>query len=728
LSKFSLRCPGENLYRRNIESANGVMALNIDGLASSAVSSRPARRNTTVKPAYAQSWVSNGLASALDQLGIVSIADADGRILHVNDEFVRVSKYPRHEVLGQTHAILNSARHSSDFWSEAYHVLAAGRTWQGSLTNRAKDGTFYWVDALIVPLKSRNRIKGYLSIQRDITEAVSLRAAVEGRDDVLHAIAESFPGGVAAFDKSHRLIFCNDKLKQIFDYPDDLFDSGQPTLEQLYCFNANRGEYGPGLAEDLAKSRIQIEKGSIEQAIERRRPDGTYLEIRCTPLPNGGFVIAYFDITARTHDQAMIARLAHHDVLTGLSNRAFVQDRIHTALTTPEEQVLALHCLNIDGFKTVNETLGRAGGDQLLKLTAQRLGSVLGRSDIAARLGADDFAVMQMTPRSIEDVEAMAKRIIETLSEPFVIGDHEVAIGTSVGIALAPSDGTDAEQLMQNADTALWRMKSQSRGTFGFFEPPMRERLNRRLRISAELREAIANNRFELHYQPIVNIKTRRIVGCEALIRWSHPEHGLIPASEFIPIAEECGLIGQIGDWVLKAACAEARQWPDDIWIAVNISAAQFNARNLVDKVVRFSKGLPLSRLVLEITETLLMKDRDVAALTLGQLKKLGVRFAIDDFGTGFSSLSYLQSFPFDKVKIDRSFVSNTSNQKRSSTLRRSIIQLGYNLAMTSVAEGVETPQQLDLLRAEGCVEAQGFLFSPAVPAESVRELFSRSL
>jgi EAL domain-containing protein (putative c-di-GMP-specific phosphodiesterase class I) len=297
-----------------------------------------------------------------------------------------------------------------------------------------------------------------------------------------------------------------------------------------------------------------------------------------------------------------------------------------------------------------------------------------------------------------------------------------------VGIALAPSDGTDAEQLMQNADTALWRMKSHSRGTFGFFEPPMRERLNRRLRISAELREAIANNRFELHYQPIVNIKTRRIVGCEALIRWSHPEHGLIPASEFIPIAEECGLIGQIGDWVLKAACAEARQWPDDIWIAVNISAAQFNARNLVDKVFRFSKGLPLSRLVLEITETLLMKDRDAAALTLGQLKKLGVRFAIDDFGTGFSSLSYLQSFPFDKVKIDRSFVSNTCNQKRSSTLRRSIIQLGYNLAMTSVAEGVETPQQLDLLRAEGCVEAQGFLFSPAVPAESVRELFSRSL
>jgi EAL domain-containing protein (putative c-di-GMP-specific phosphodiesterase class I) len=252
--------------------------------------------------------------------------------------------------------------------------------------------------------------------------------------------------------------------------------------------------------------------------------------------------------------------------------------------------------------------------------------------------------------------------------------------------------------------------------------------LGRRLKIAAELRDALATDQFELHYQPIVNVKSRRVVGCEALIRWSHPKHGLIPASEFIPIAEESGLIGQIGDWVLKTACAEARHWPDDLWIAVNISAAQFNGHSLVDKVVALSKGLPLSRLVLEITETLLMQDRNNAALTLERLKKLGVRFAIDDFGTGFSSLSYLQSFPFDKIKIDRSFVSNIENQKRSTTLRRSIIQLGYNLGMTSVAEGVETTQQLDRLRAEGCLEAQGFLFSPAVSGAKVRELFSHSL
>jgi EAL domain-containing protein (putative c-di-GMP-specific phosphodiesterase class I) len=242
--------------------------------------------------------------------------------------------------------------------------------------------------------------------------------------------------------------------------------------------------------------------------------------------------------------------------------------------------------------------------------------------------------------------------------------------------------------------------------------------------MAMELREALTTNQFHLHYQPIVNCKTLKIVGCEALIRWRHPERGLVPASEFIPVAEECGLIGQIGDWVLKTACAEASRWPNDVSIAVNISAAQFSGPYLVDKVLAASKGLPLSRLVLEITETLLMKDRDAAATILERLKKLGVRFAIDDFGTGFSSLSYLQSFPFDKIKIDRSFVSNIANQKRSATLRRSIIQLGYNLGMTSVAEGVETKQQLDMLRAEGCVEAQGFLFSPAVSATKMRELF----
>ncbi len=257
-----------------------------------------------------------------------------------------------------------------------------------------------------------------------------------------------------------------------------------------------------------------------------------------------------------------------------------------------------------------------------MKLAAQRLSGVLGKRDIVARLGGDEFAIMQIAPKSAEDVTSMAKRIIAALSEPFIVGEDTVSIGASIGIAIGPSDGIDAEQLMRNAEMALWRTKSLGRGTFGFFEHSMHERIQTRHQIAMELREAIAANNFELHYQPIVNVKTRRIVGCEALIRWPHPERGLIPATEFISIAEERGLIGQIGDWVLKTACAEASQWPDDIWIAVNISAAQFRGQDLVDKVANASKGLSLSRLVLEITETLLMKDRDVAAVTLERLRK----------------------------------------------------------------------------------------------------------
>lgn len=704
------------------------MAFNLDGLASSASVSRPGRHKSNGVNFTDTSWGRRGFASALDQFGIVSITDPHGRILHVNDEFIRLSEYSHNELIGGTHAILNSSYHPKTFWADAYRTLAGGKAWRAQIMNRSKDGRSYWVDALIVPLSSRNGLKGFLSVQRDITELVALRAESEERASILQTIVESFPGGVAAFDKDHNLVLCNRRQRELMRYPGEPFADGQPTAEDLYRAEARRGEYGPGDIEDHVREQLEIACRAMPQTIERRRPNGTYLEIRYMPLARGGFVTTQIDVTSRKLDQETIGRLVHHDVLTGLPNRSLLLDRMRDSITGRGQELVALHCVNLDNLKLVNESLGDVVGDALLKRTAQRLSRLLGDGDTAARLGGDDFAVIQAAPKSINDVEAMAKRIISVLAEPVILDGKDITIGASVGVAVAPTDGTNAEELIRNADTALWRTKSLARGTYGFFEPSIHERLRQRLRMEVEMREALANNAFELHYQPIVNTKTLKIVGCEALIRWRHPERGLVPASEFIPIAEECGIIGQIGDWVLKTACAEASRWPDDVSIAVNISAAQFSGPSLVDKVLSVSKGLPLSRLVLEITETLLMKDRNSTATTLERLKKLGVRFAIDDFGTGFSSLSYLQSFPFDKIKIDRSFVSNIANQKRSATLRRSIIQLGYNLGMTSVAEGVETKQQLDLLRAEGCVEAQGFLFSPAVPSAEIRELFLNPL
>jgi diguanylate cyclase (GGDEF)-like protein/PAS domain S-box-containing protein len=675
-------------------------------------------------------WGGQGFASALNQLGMVSVSDTDGRIVHVNDEFVRVSKYSRPELMGQNHRILNSRHHPDDFWAEAYRTLAKGRPWRSPVRNQAKDGSFYWVDALIVPLKSKDRrIKAFLSVQIDITVAVTLHIELQERTALLQGILENFPGGIAVFDKDHRLILCNEKQKQLMDYPKSLFANGPVTREALYRFNAGRGEYGPGDVEEKVRTQLNRTLKGEPYIYERQRPNGIHVEVRGTPLRDGGYVTTYLDITDRKRDQETIARLAHHDVLTGLPNRALFQDRIRMGLARVKRgDTLALHCLDLDRFKSVNDTLGHPVGDALLKAVAQRLSGIMRDSDTVARLGGDEFAIIQVAPKSRAEVENVAERIIAELSEPFVLGENTVSVGTSIGIAMAPSDGTDVDQLMKNADMALYRTKSQGRGIYGFFEHTMHERLQSRHQIAMGLREAIANDKFELHYQPIVNVKTRKIVGCEALIRWSHPERGLVPASEFIPIAEECGLIGQIGDWVLKTACAEAKRWPDDVWVAVNVSAAQFRGQDLIDKVTAASNGFPLSRLIIEITETLLMKDREVATLALDRLRKMGVRFAIDDFGTGFSSLSYLQSFPFDKIKIDRSFVSAIANHKRSATLRRSIIQLGYNLGMTSVAEGVETEHQLNLLRAEGCVEAQGFLFSQAVPAAKLRGLLGKCL
>lgn len=710
--------------------AKGVTDFKPSERTQTAAAKKMARKAKTAAAPPSLSGNAKALASALDPFGCVSITDNEGRIIHVNDAFVRISRYAREALLGQNHSILSSGHHSRAFWNAAYEVLNRGETWHSRIQNRAKDGTLYWVDATIRPLKGRSgRVTGFVSLQVEASAPVETHIARPNNDVLLQAVAESFPGGLTIFDRDLHMVLINERQKQLLEYPDALFKRGLPTLEDLYHFNAERGEYGPGETEKQIRSRFDLTTKGESQVFERRRPNGTCLEVRSTPLTDGGFIVAHFDITERKRDQETIGRLEHQDALTGLPNRTLFQERVRSALAQAKGGwALAIHCLDLDRFKSINDTLGHHVGDALLFAVGERLKSEVRDTDTVARISGDEFAIIQMAPQSIEEVESLAKRILSAFAEPFELGDNTLTVGTSIGIAVGPSDGNDAEKLLTNADMALYRTKSVRRGSFGFFEHSMHERLQKRHQIIMGLHEAIANSKFELHYQPIVNVKTRRIVGCEALIRWSHPVRGIIPASEFIPIAEECGLIGQIGDWVLKRACAEASLWPDDIWVAVNISPAQFREPDLVEKVTNAAKNIPLSRVILEITETLLMKDRDAASATLETLRKMGVRFSIDDFGTGFSSLSYLQDFPFDKIKIDRSFVSAVANIKRSATLRRSIIQLGYNLGMTSVAEGVETEQQLERLRAEGCVEAQGFLFSRAVPAAKLRTLFANPL
>ena len=685
---------------------------------------KPAKRHL---PHSQTAWGAQAYALALEQLGFVSVTDVKGRITYVNDEFLRITKYRHEDLIGQDHRILNSGFHPPEFFAQMYKTITAGNLWRAPMKNRAKDGSLYWVDALIVPLRAAHgRIAGYLSVRIDITSAVNLHCELADRTKLLQSVLDNFPGGVCVFDEHLSMTVCNDRQKEMLELPDELFARGAPKLETLLRFNAERGEFGRGDIEQLVAVQMQQAQLKTPQVFERRRPNGTFLEIRTSPLADGGFVSTFLDITERKNHQATIAQLAHHDSLTGLPNRLLFLDRLEIGLGRVQRgESLALLYLDLDRFKSVNDTLGHPAGDELLKAVAERLLHNTRSMDTVARLGGDEFAIVLSGTKSLANVESIARRIIAAVSAPYEIGKHAITIGASIGIALAPGDGNTPDQLLKNADLALYRAKKKGRGTLSFFEQKMHDRMQMKRIIETGLRSALANDDLHVHYQPIINIAGRSMVSCEALIRWSHPTRGLISAAEFIPVAEESGLIGQIGEWVLSKACNDAKAWPDHVSVSVNVSPAQFRGQNLEATVIRCLNGLCPSRLVLEVTESLLLQNSEATARTLQRLRAMGVRFALDDFGTGFSSLSYLQSFPFDKIKIDRSFVSATSNKERSATLRRAIAQLGHNLGMTTVAEGVETAEQFAQVKREGCIEAQGFLFSKAVACHELTPFFS---
>jgi diguanylate cyclase (GGDEF)-like protein/PAS domain S-box-containing protein len=443
-----------------------------------------------------------------------------------------------------------------------------------------------------------------------------------------------------------------------------------------------------------------------------------------------GYLVAVVDITERRKAEARIAYMAHHDGLTNLPNRELYQDRLREALERSEggKGRVAVLCVDLDLFKNVNDSFGHPMGDRLLRLVADRLRSQARGNNLVARLGGDEFAVILASDVSPNEASDFASRLIKILSACYEIDGIEVVIGASIGIALSPGDGETTEELMRNADMALYRAKSDGGGVHRFFEREMDRQAQKRRDMELDLRRAFANGEFELHYQPLVDITADRISGFESLLRWRHPEKGMISPGDFIPIAEDIGLIGPLGEWVLREACAEAVKWPEDVKVAVNLSPVQFRSRNLVQVVVSAlaNSGLSPKRLELEITESLFLAETEANLAILHQLRELGISISMDDFGTGYSSLSYLRSFPFDKIKIDRSFVKDLAQRSDCVAIVRAISGLGRSLNITTTAEGVETMDQLTWLRAEGCNEVQGFLFSAAKPAAEVEALLSR--
>jgi diguanylate cyclase (GGDEF)-like protein len=420
--------------------------------------------------------------------------------------------------------------------------------------------------------------------------------------------------------------------------------------------------------------------------------------------------------------------MAMHDALTGLPNRVYFGDRLQASCNRlSADNKVAVLCLDLDDFKAVNDTLGHPVGDALLCVVAERLKSAVRDNDVVARLGGDEFAILQMGLDSHNHAAALAERLIKAISEPYEIEGHRLVVGVSVGIAVAPDDGTTSTTLLKNADLALYSAKSDGRGCYKIFEDNMHVRVQERRTLELDLRCALASNQFELYYQPLIDLQSNDVVAMEALIRWIHPTRGLVSPADFIPVVEELGLIPQIGAWVLQEACREAANWPETVRIAVNLSPKQFEGGTLAINVASAlaKSGLAPNRLELEITESTLLRNTAETLQLLKQVRALGVRVAMDDFGTGYSSLSYLQSFPFDKIKIDKCFIRDLSDKPDSLHILRAVLGLGVNLGMDTTAEGVETAEQLAQLRHEGCTQVQGFYFSAPRPAIEVLRLLA---
>jgi diguanylate cyclase (GGDEF)-like protein len=454
--------------------------------------------------------------------------------------------------------------------------------------------------------------------------------------------------------------------------------------------------------------------------------DGRSIQVLYQPLADGGWVTTLEDFTERRRSDERIAHLAHYDALTDLPNRALFRDQLERELRKiGRSGQLAVLYIDIDEFKSVNDSLGHPVGDELLKAVALRLSGCVRETDFVARLGGDEFAIVQTAVKTPADVMDLVIRIYQAIRIPVECLGHQLVTDASIGIALAPQDGTDLDQLLKNADLAMYGAKSDGRRTYRFFEREMDARVRARRTLELDLRQAIVDGEFEIEYQPIVDLRSGAVSGCEALLRWRHPERGMIPPAEFIPVAEDIGLISQLGEWVLASACAEAASWPDNIRLAVNVSPVQFRNHTLALHVASAlaSSGLAANRLELEITEAVLIRDDETALAILHQLRAVGVRIALDDFGTGYSSLGYLQRFPFDKIKIDRCFVNDVAEPNGSSSIVQAVVNIASSRNMTTTAEGVETEAQKELLRALGCTEMQGYLFSKARPAAEVRRL-----
>jgi diguanylate cyclase (GGDEF)-like protein/PAS domain S-box-containing protein len=578
-------------------------------------------------------------------------------------------------------------------------------------------------------IKSRAHV-----LERELQESEqNRRAMLRDSRERLAQVIDTIPAMISAADREGRCVFVNAYTASVYGL-DPHAAIGQEVDSLLHDERGRRSRMLDQLVFRSCKALPSFE----EEVVDRGGTKRTFLTTK-SPLRDGENQIVHvlttsLDISDRKAAERHLAHIAHHDALTGLPNRTLLQDRLRREIARVRrgDRFLALHLLDLDRFKAVNDALGHHAGDALLNALAARLLTVVREVDTVARLGGDEFAILQTDVSRPEDAFELARRIVEAAGEPFVVAGQEIVTGASVGVALHPTDGDDAEELLKNADLAMYRAKAEGRDTFRHFTANMDDAARNEIALEADLRQALARQEFVLHYQPQIDLRTGRIVGAEALLRWARPGQGFVRPGDFLPLAEETGFIIPINEWVLREACREAKSWGDiglpPLRIAVNLSPVQFrkqDVRGLVLSALKES-GLKPELLELELTENILLQNTEAVTRDIRELQKVGVTFSIDDFGTGYSSLAYVKSFPVDRLKIDQCFIRNLRADPNDAAIVRAVISLGHSLNLEVLAEGVETAEQVAALRAEGCDEVQGFFFSKAVPAEEFIALVQR--
>ncbi len=612
-------------------------------------------------------------------------------------------------------------------------TLIAVLSWHNRLLSKAHQE----VNGLVTNLKlTSNELSAANRRERQAMTEVQLQNQIlQARDTELitqnarfDAALNNMSQALCMADANQQLIVCNVRFLELFELSPGVVQPGT-LVADVFRIIAAVGRYDPNLIGGLCEQQQALVLSHSPGKFLQELPNGPALSISHQPMAGGGWVATYEDVTENRHAEARIRFMAHHDKLTSLPNRVHFHDRMADMLNEPShsnERVAVLY-LDLDYFKNVNDTLGHPAGDALLEAVAERLRHCVRDSDVVARLGGDEFAVLQRSVDQPAQAESLAQRIVERLRAPYDLNGHRAIVGVSVGIDIAAKRDTTPEMLMKNADMALYRAKAAGRGTYRFFVPEMDALMQGRRTMELDLREALGRNELEVYYQPIFDLAAGRVMGFEALLRWQHATIGMISPAQFVPLAEELGLINAIGEWTLQQACIDAMSWPSEIKVAVNLSAVQFHGEKLVQivKDALEHSGLPPHRLELEITETVLLQDNEKTLLILHRLREMGLRIALDDFGTGYASLSYLRSFPFDKLKIDQSFVREMATRPDCQVIVNSVADLASQLGIRTTAEGVETAEQLAWIRQAGCSEAQGYYFDMPQPKTLIRRWFA---